>query len=146
MEIEKKKRCLHIIQCILFFCHILHSEWMEATWRLLKYKGHAEVVGTMLHYMDDRVQNVDRWKDAMRTALKAAKNHTIPFCLVNGPADPVSGRHLVDYFHQEFSQDKRLSNILADHIGHWPLLEAEAETLQAMVQCLNDSPLAVDLE
>jgi pimeloyl-ACP methyl ester carboxylesterase len=51
----------------------------------------------------------------------ALQNATVPVKLVDGGADPVSGRHMFEYFREMVPNAKA---VCFDEIGHYPQTEA----------------------
>jgi len=95
---------------------------LQEMWSLIAHEGGHRLAGALLHYMADRVQYEQRWTDAL-------KQTTVPIRLIDGPADPVSGRHLAERYRQEVPQADVV--LLANGIGHYPQLEAPSETVAA---------------
>ncbi|CAF0871747.1 unnamed protein product [Didymodactylos carnosus] len=73
-------------------------------------------------YILERRQNAERWEKSLSEAA------AVPICLINGPADPVSGRHLAEYFKKVVNNPDVI--LLADDVGHYPNLEAPEEVLK----------------
>ena len=71
-------------------------------------------------YMLDRRENRDRWVHHMQRS-------SIPMKLVNGPLDPISGRHLVEKYEELIPN---ADTVILENIGHYPNLEAPEEVLQ----------------
>ena len=88
-------------------------------WSLLQHEKGTRVVPKLLRYLDDRKSHRERWLTAMRST-------TVPLGMINGPDDPVSGRHLAE----------RLAELVpaADirylqGVGHYPQWEAPERVL-----------------
>ena len=77
--------------------------------------------------MSERQSFHDRWVDALKS-FAANK----PFRLIDGPADPVSGRHLAQAVEAEIPKAEVV--YLGDDIGHWPQVEAPEETIKAFLE------------
>jgi len=75
----------------------------------------------LIGYINDRRDNADRWKSAI-------VNATIPIKIINGPLDPVSGRHLADYC-QKILPNPDIT--ILDGVGHYPHDEAPEQVLAA---------------
>ena len=69
--------------------------------------------------MNDRNRNRDAWVNALI-------NTSIPIRLVNGPEDPVSGRHLVERYKELVPNP---DCVFLDNIGHYPNVEAPQEII-----------------
>jgi pimeloyl-ACP methyl ester carboxylesterase len=89
---------------------------------LTKCNGGFQLFTENIHYMTERKQHKERWEQAL---LEYASSSNNPFVLIDGPADPVSGRHLGEYAEQQ-----GLKVVFLDaKVGHWPQLEAPDETM-----------------
>jgi pimeloyl-ACP methyl ester carboxylesterase len=53
----------------------------------------------------------------------------IPLAFINGPADPVSGRHMYEEFILQVPNAKAF--LLGDGVGHYPQLEAPDQVISA---------------
>ena len=95
-----------------------------------------DFAGTLLHYMSDRIENRERWLGAMMTAAAGGADAAASLAIVNGPADPVSGAHMVANLRKVMG-DKVTVHTLPKHVGHWPLTEAPAETMAAIRRSLS---------
>lgn len=87
---------------------------LDDFWRLITYNGGHRLSHKLLHYIGDRRRHRDRW-------VAALQQSTVPIKLINGGADPVSGRHLYDYFREMVPHAEA---ICLDDIGHYPQTEA----------------------
>ncbi|MBY0422355.1 MAG: alpha/beta hydrolase, partial [Parvularculaceae bacterium] len=67
---------------------------LDAHWELIQENAGTAVLHRLLHYIPERRAHRARWVGALKEAR-------CPIRLVDGGADPVSGRHLFDYFRQE---------------------------------------------
>ncbi|GAB5551160.1 MAG: alpha/beta hydrolase [Saprospiraceae bacterium] len=81
---------------------------------LIQEKGGKYIFHKLIRYMADRKQFADRWKSAL---LKSK----MPMRLINGPEDPVSGRHLAEHYQKIIP---KADVVLLDKIGHYPQTEA----------------------
>ncbi|HET9485732.1 MAG TPA: alpha/beta hydrolase [Xanthomonadales bacterium] len=97
---------------------------IDAFWELLRYNGGRFVFHRLIAYIGERMQQRDRWVEAMRTSA-------VPLRFVNGLADPVSGAHMVARY-RELIPDADIVEL--DGIGHYPQIEAPAEVLEACHQ------------
>jgi pimeloyl-ACP methyl ester carboxylesterase len=73
--------------------------------------------------MNDRIEHEARWLDA-------TQKPGIPTRLINGTADPISGRHLADHYAKVIPNP---DIVLLEGIGHYPQVEAPAKVLQAFM-------------
>ncbi len=95
------------------------DEELDEHWRLITHKNGHRVTHRVLRYIPERTQNRERWVAALQDA-------GVPIQLINGGADPVSGRHLYDYF-RELVPDA--DAVCFDDVGHYPQLEAPERVL-----------------
>jgi pimeloyl-ACP methyl ester carboxylesterase len=63
-----------------------------------------------------------RWVGALGTS-------TVPLAVINGPWDPISGRHVADAVRDRLPKVKL--TVLPDLIGHYPQVEAPDLVLNA---------------
>lgn len=94
---------------------------IDQFYALMEYGGGIKNVYKLMRYIEDRKDNAQRWKNALTEA-------TIPLTMINGPLDPVSGRHLATYF-QQLLPDHKVT--ILEGVGHYPHDEAPAEVLDA---------------
>lgn len=92
---------------------------IDQFYRLITYNGGKAIVHRLMRYINDRRVNAKRWKNALTEA-------TIPLQFINGPLDPVSGRHLADYCRQ-LLPDADVT--ILEGVGHYPQDEAPQEVL-----------------
>jgi len=76
----------------------------------------------LLQYMPERKATSQRWVEALNRT-------TVPIKFLNGPADPVSGRHVALAVEQLLGSKANLK-YLADDIGHYPQVEDLPAVLQ----------------
>ena len=79
--------------------------------------GSFDAMGTLhsLPIVNDRYTHRNRWVRAMRKT-------DIPMRLIDGPADPNSGRHMAQRYLEVIPNPDVV--MLDDNIGHWPQIEA----------------------
>lgn len=84
----------------------------------------------LIQYMRERRENRDRWVEALKKA-------DMPFTLINGVEDPISGEHMVQRFEQLVpgKQTVRLAGL-----GHYPHLEDAGQVLAALMPLIAISP------
>ena len=87
---------------------------LDEFWELITQNRGHRITHKLLHYISDRQRHRDRWVTALQEA-------TIPIKLINGGSDPVSGRHLFEYFRQ---MAPNADAICFEDIGHYPQTEA----------------------
>lgn len=96
---------------------------IDTHWALINEQGGRGVLHKLLQYIPERRAMRERWVGALKQA-------SIPMRLVNGGADPVSGKHLYDYY---LEQVPNADAVLFDDIGHYPHTEAPERTLEAFL-------------
>jgi pimeloyl-ACP methyl ester carboxylesterase len=94
----------------------------EAHWRALSARGGLGVLPRLIHYVADRKAHGARWEDAMEQA--AAKSE-----FVWGPADPVSGAHVLDEVRRHMP-GVRIETL--GGVGHYPHWEAPNRAARAI--------------
>lgn len=97
------------------------DEELAACWQLVAHNDGASIAHLLIGYITERREQRDRWVGAMQ------KTH-IPLRFINGPADPVSGRHMAERYRELIPNP---DVVLLDGIGHYPQLEAPERVLDA---------------
>lgn len=97
---------------------------IDAHWTLISEKNGRRALHKLLQYIPERKANRERWVGALQ-------NTQIPMRLINGGADPVSGKHLYDYY---LEQVPEADAVLFEDIGHYPHTEAVDATLKAFLE------------
>ena len=94
-----------------------------------KKKIGRTIQGYLMQYMAERRRNKEKWVEALRSKK-------VNLFLVNGPADPVSGKHAAEalgkLWNCECSSYRSVNSnivILPDEIGHYPQIEAPSLVL-----------------
>lgn len=94
---------------------------LDAFWDLIQYNNGMANAHRLIRYMEDRITHQARWEDAI-------KHPGIPTRLINGPEDPISGRHLAEYYSK---QVPKADVVLLEGIGHYPQVEDPEGVLKA---------------
>lgn len=97
------------------------DEELDGHWSLFSEKGGRRIFHKLLRYIPERKANRERWVGALTHAH-------IPLRLIDGGADPVSGKHLYDYYKEMIAN---ADAVLLDDIGHYPQTEAPDRVLTA---------------
>ena len=92
---------------------------LDEFWQLISHNGGYRLTHKLLHYIGDRKEHRERW-------VAALQKSKIPIKLVNGGLDPVSGRHLYEYFREMVP---RAEAVCFDDVGHYPQTEAPERVL-----------------
>jgi len=94
---------------------------LDQFYQLMVYNDGIPNTHKLMRYIINRRENAQRWKKALTEA-------TIPLQFINGPLDPVSGRHLADYC-KELLPDSEV--VILEGVGHYPHDEAPERVLEA---------------
>jgi len=97
------------------------SEEIDDFWATIAYNKGKDVIPKIITYLHDRDTYKIRWREAIQ------KTSTIPKILINGGADPISGKHMA-LFYQEIIPDANVH--ILEEIGHYPQTEASEEILK----------------
>ena len=100
---------------------------IDEFWELMTYNNGKGVIHKIIWYMDERIKNKVRWVGGMQNAI-------IPMLIINGPEDPISGRHSAEMFkilvpHAELR--------LLEGIGHYPQVEDPWGVLEQFINVLH---------
>lgn len=110
------------------------TDELDEYWSIMQVKRGDRLSHKLLHYMADRQQHRERWEAAILTP-------PVPTLVLNGPADPVSGAHVVSALCNATElpamdlgvpcpvdgsdkSRKLCIRLLSAHIGHYPQVEA----------------------
>lgn len=104
---------------------------LQDLWTLMNHKDGMKVFHLLIHYMQDRINNEERW-------LKALQETNIPLRLVDGAFDPISGEHMAAHY-QSVIPDADV--VLLANIGHYPQLEAPEEVLRHFTSFMQKNQL-----
>ncbi len=99
---------------------------LDEHWRLISHNAGHRLTHKLLHYIADRREHRERWVGALQQSR-------VPMKLVCGGADPVSGRHMFDYFRELVPGAEA---VCLDDIGHYPQLEAPSRVLSEVIPFL----------
>lgn len=97
---------------------------LDAHWALIGENGGRGVLHKLLRYIPERIAYRERWVGALKEARA-------PLRLINGGADPVSGKHLYDYYREQIPN---ADAVLFEDIGHYPHTEAPERVLEAFLE------------
>ena len=99
-------------------------------WSLVMHNNGKHIFHNLITYMRDRRQHRERWAAAIRDAK-------IPVALINGSADPVSGKHMVARFRELELPLAYLAEL--PQIGHYPQMEAADQVALHYLEFLQQS-------
>jgi pimeloyl-ACP methyl ester carboxylesterase len=98
-------------------------------WRAVSHDGGRRVQHRLLRYIDDRREHAERWTSAL-------EGYRGPARFIWGPADPISGGHVLP------RRAERLPDpdiVVLDGVGHYPQLEAAGDVAAALATFLGTS-------
>lgn len=101
----------------------LTPEHAQGFWRLTTENGGHRLAHRLIRYILDRRRNRDRW-------VRALQETPVPLHVINGPADPVSGAHMVARYRELVPNPDVVS---LPGIGHYPQVEAPQAVAQAFL-------------
>ncbi len=94
---------------------------IDGHWALFEENGGGKIFHKLMQYIPERKANRGRWVGALMEAH-------IPLRLIDGGVDPVSGKHLYDYY---LDMVPNADAVLLEDIGHYPHTEAPERVLNA---------------
>ncbi len=100
------------------------EDFITETWNLTKENNGRSMIPKLIHYMNERSVNRERW-------ISPLKNNIIPIRLINGEDDPISGRHLAERYKELIPN---ADVILLKHSGHYPHVETPSTVLIAFLE------------
>ena len=92
---------------------------LDEFWQLIEHNDGHRLSHKLLHYIADRRRHRERW-------VKALQQASVPIKLINGGLDPVSGKHLYEYFREMVPNAEA---VLFEDVGHYPQTEAPERVL-----------------
>ncbi|MDH3895341.1 MAG: alpha/beta hydrolase, partial [Chromatiales bacterium] len=103
------------------------EEELNAYWSLIENRGGNYISHKLLRYMPERKRQRARWTGALQRAH-------CPLRLINGSADPVSGKHLASRY-RELIPDPDV--VALEDTGHYPQMEAPQAVVKALFEFLD---------
>eukprot|EP00743_Colponemidia_sp_Colp-15_P009090 GILK01009916.1.p1 GENE.GILK01009916.1~~GILK01009916.1.p1 ORF type:complete len:371 (-),score=37.54 GILK01009916.1:111-1223(-) len=106
-------------------------EDMDTWWSIINHNGGISITNKLLHYIEERKKFRSRW-------VYAVTDSPVPLRILNGPADPVSGAHMVKRY-MELTRGGHTQDviILRSDIGHYPQIEAPQSVITHYVDFFN---------
>ena len=123
---------------------------LDEYWSIIQFNRGHRIFCYLIAYMAERSRNKQRWVEAIHQDSKA-----LPMALLNGPADPVSGRHLAvalsslwkvpltpsSHAPPSISSHRRVI-VLPDRFGHYPQVECPSMVISHFYQFIQDQSFA----
>lgn len=97
---------------------------IDGHWALICEQSGWRIFHKLMRYIPERKANRTRWVGALIDARP-------PLRLIDGGADPVSGKHLYAYY---LETAPNADAVLFEDIGHYPHTEAPERTLEAFLE------------
>ncbi len=94
---------------------------IDEFYALMDHKNGKMIFHKLIRYMSDRKKYRERW-------VAALQNSPVPILLIDGAADPISGKHMTERY-RELIPNPVI--VLLEKIGHYPQTEAPAQVLEA---------------
>lgn len=94
---------------------------MKTIYELILYNRGNNISHRLIKYIIERRQNRERW-------VAALQNASCPMLLIDGVADPVSGRHMVERFRELVPRSEVVE---LEDCGHYPQLEYPNKVLES---------------
>ena len=102
------------------------TEELDQLWALTRYQDGERVIPLHLVYLRDREDSSQRWTEAL------THSSTVDILFLNGPADPISGRHMAEAVARQVPGVD--VTVLPDHVGHYPAWEAPEMVSRALAK------------
>ena len=99
------------------------SQEIDEFYELIRYENGKYRAHKLIRYMREREVNEDRWRAATCYGQ-------LPQRLINGGFDPISGRHVADYYEEIVAEP---DVVVFEQIGHYPQTEAPEAVVAAFL-------------
>lgn len=109
------------------------DEALHDMWRATSGNGGKRVQHRLLRYIDDRVEHSARWTAAL-------ESYGGPTLFIWGPADPVSGAHVLPRLRERLPEAQFVVLDEAPATGHYPQVENPDAVADALTTFLNRRP------
>jgi pimeloyl-ACP methyl ester carboxylesterase len=99
---------------------------MSDFWHLITFNGGHSLYHRLIHYITDRSIHRDRW-------ARVLDENSMPnqIAIINGPADPISGRHMVEHARKVLKSTPFIYE-LHPSISHYPQCEDPSAVFAAL--------------
>jgi pimeloyl-ACP methyl ester carboxylesterase len=98
------------------------AEELADFWEMVSYNDGHRIAHELIRYIEERRENRERWVGALQKT-------SIPLRLINGPEDPVSGKHMAERYAELIPSP---DVVLLPGIGHYPQVEDPEGVLAAL--------------
>ena len=98
--------------------------FLDGIWELLCYNHGNRILHKLIHYIPDRIVHRER-------RVGALQRQDIPVRLIDGAADPISGRHMAKRYRELISN---ADVVELEGIGHYPQVRAPEAVLSAYLE------------
>lgn len=99
---------------------------LDYFWLLIETNHGTRIYHKLIRYMQERKQFRTRWVEPLQKG-------DVPLRLINGPDDPVSGKHMAERYRELVPE---ADIVLLEGIGHYPQTEAPQQVLNAYLEFL----------
>ncbi|MFD2561654.1 alpha/beta fold hydrolase [Aquimarina rubra] len=109
----------------IFGKHTQASEQeIDMFWEAIDYNSGKNVIPKLIKYLNERDTYKIRWREAIQYT-------DVPKRLIDGAVDPISGRHMAE-FYQKIIPNADV--VILDKIGHYPQTEAPEDVLRHYIE------------
>lgn len=108
------------------------AEDLHEMWCSIEFDGGKAVQHRLLRYIDERRTYASRWQEALET-------YPGPTLFIWGPADPISGGHVIPRLKERMPQARIVALDAVPVTGHYPQVENPEAVLAALVPFLTAS-------
>jgi pimeloyl-ACP methyl ester carboxylesterase len=105
------------------------SEDLHQMWLSIAHDGGRNVQHQLLRYIDERREYADRWR-------KALESYVGPTAFIWGPADPISGGHVIPRIRERLPRAQVTVLDEAPATGHYPQVENPEGVLAVLLPFL----------
>ncbi|MBW1297459.1 alpha/beta fold hydrolase [Aquimarina litoralis] len=92
---------------------------IDEFWETIAYNSGKNVIPKLIKYLKERKVHKIRWREAIQYT-------DIPKRLIDGGVDPISGKHMAEFYKENIP---KADVIILETIGHYPQTEAPDEVL-----------------
>jgi pimeloyl-ACP methyl ester carboxylesterase len=100
------------------------TQVIDTLWTLLIYNDGLSVMPKLIHYINQRRQNRERWVGAIISS-------NIPITFIAGGEDPISGKHMIEHY-KKLIPNANVKEF--PELGHYPQVEDADAITQAYLK------------